>query len=379
MSKKLCYVLPQYDARSSEHFFHIYELIDNVSQLIDLFLVVERAASPPPFKAIRNTYVLRFSKSILGFIERFIMFTIIRFKGYRMFYVHQSYSSAIASALVTRLFRGQTLYWHCGPKKDYMSKWALNMKAIKAKLFDDYAFLASIWLVTFLVTGSETMRHYYAINFGLPKAKIKVMPNWVNLKRFDTSKYNREQARQELHLETNQKVVLFVHWISPRKGAQHLARIALEVRRSIPDVLFLIVGTGPYMETLKREITENGLEDSFRLVGSVPNREISKYYAVADLLIMPSEEEGFPRVILEAMAAGVPFVATDVGSMMEITTESQKPYVITRDNIPAFIDSVVRLLENNKLRAELASEGINRVKEFSLEKVTQIFCHNLEL
>ena len=129
MRKKLCYVLPQYDARSSEHFFHIYELIENVSQLIDLFLVVERAASPPPFKAIRNTYVLRFSKSILGFIERFIMFTIIRFKGYRMFYVHQSYSSAIASALVTRLFRGQTLYWHCGPKKDYMSKWAFNMKA----------------------------------------------------------------------------------------------------------------------------------------------------------------------------------------------------------------------------------------------------------
>jgi len=348
MSKKLCYVLPQYDARSSEHFFHIYELIDNVSQLIDLFLVVERAASPPPFKTIRNTYVLRFSKSILGFIERFIMFTIIRFKGYRMFYVHQSYSSAIASALVTRLFRGQTLYWHCGPKKDYMSKWALNMKAIKAKLFDDYAFLASIWLVTFLVTGSETMRHYYTINFGLPKAKIKVMPNWVNLKRFDTSKYNREQARQELHLETNQKVVLFVHWISPRKGVQHLARIALEVRRSIPDVLFLIVGTGPYMETLKREITENCLEDSFRLVGSVPNREISKYYAVADLLIMPSEEEGFPRVILEAMAMDVPFVATDVGGTKDIMTEKQMICVVKRGDMSSFSKKVMAMLKDSE-------------------------------
>jgi glycosyltransferase involved in cell wall biosynthesis len=173
------------------------------------------------------------------------------------------------------------------------------------------------------------------------------------------------------------KVVLFVHWLSPRKGAQYLVKIAKEVSRTIPDVFFIIVGEGPYMETLRQEIAENGLEDSMRLVGSVPNQEIPKYYAAADLLIMPSEEEGFPRVILEAMAMDVPFVATDVGGTKDLMTENQMICIVRRGDMSSFAKKVINILKDNELREVLKREGRERIKHFSKEKVIEIFISNL--
>ncbi|MBU2607969.1 MAG: glycosyltransferase family 4 protein [Chloroflexi bacterium] len=373
MKKKLCYVLPNYDPLIAEHYFHIYEFLEDVSHLMDVFLVVERAAKPPAFTAVKRTYVLRFATFILGLLERLLTFTVIRLKGYRTFYVHQSYSSAIAASLVTRLLGGQTLYWHCGLKKEYMSRWALSWSAIRVKLLDDYAFLLSIRLVKFLVTGSETMRQYYATSFGLKRSKIKVMPNWVNLERFRPDEFKQPELRREMELGANSKVVAFIHWLSPRKGTQYLVRIFQEVSRQIPDVCFLIVGDGPYRETLEREIEENGLAELVRLVGSVPNQEVAKYYAVADLLIMPSDEEGFPRVLIEAMAMGVPFVATDVGSVREMATERQNRYVVPKGDMAAFTDKLVSLLQDDKRRMELREDGLYRVQDYTKEKVVEIF------
>lgn len=373
MSIKLSYILPQYDPDTGGHFYHIYELIDDISQSINVFLVIERAVEPVTFKAVKKIYVLRFASHVLGLLERLIIYTIIRLRGYSTFYVHQSYSSAIAAALVTRLFGGQTFYWHCGLKKNYMSRWAPSWSAIKAKVFDDYAFLSAIRLVQYLVTGSEIMRNYYVDNFGLSRDKIKIMPNWVNLERFKIDAYDKQQLRRELSLGANSKVILFVHWLSPRKGAQYLVKIAEEVTRDISGALFLIVGDGPYRETLKREIEENDLKKSFRMVGNISNIEVPKYYAVVDLFIMPSEEEGFPRVLLEAMAMGIPFVANDVGGVRDILTTKQLAFINPVGDITAFSDKIIRLLNDDKLRNELKAEGFTKVKEFEKQAVADMF------
>ncbi len=373
MSIKLSYILPEYDPNISEHYFHIYELIDDISRSMDVFLIIERAVKPINFKAVKKIYILRFARHLLGLLERLVIFTIIRLRGYSTFYVHYSYSSAIAAALVTRLLGGQTFYWHCGLKKNYMSRWALNWSAVKAKVFDDYAFLLAIRLVQYLVTGSETMRNYYVDNFGLPRDKIKIMPNWVNLERFRKDTYDKQQLRRELSLRTDSKVILFVHWLSPRKGAQYLVKIAEEVIRNISEALFLIVGDGPYRETLKREIEESDRKNSFRMVGSISNVKVPKYYAVADLFIMPSEEEGFPRVLLEAMAMGIPFVANDVGGVRDILTTKQLAFINPVGDITAFSGKIIRLLNDDKLRNELKAEGFTKVKEFDKHNVAEMF------
>jgi len=371
--KKLCYILPEYDPLTAEHYYHIYELLEDVARQLDVCLVIERASGYPKLKGIKNILSLKLKFLPLNLVERFLVFTYIRLKGYNRFYIHYSYSSAIVASLVTGLTGGQTLYWHCGLKKAFMVKWKLNWQVIKKKFLDDYAFLLTLRLINHLVTCSKFMKEYYSTNFGVPKTKIKVMPNWVNLERFDAGKYDREEIRRKFHVGQTTKVALFVHWLAPRTGAHYLVRIAQEVARDIPDVVFLIVGEGPYRETLKHEIEEKGLQGIMRLLGGVPNREIPEYYAIADVFIMPSDEEAFGRVLLEAMAMGVPIVATFHGGMDDILTEKQKQFTVKKGDITNFGAKIIRLLTNESLREELKKEGLERVKYFSMENIAKRF------
>ncbi len=373
MSGKLCYVLPEYDEATSEHYYHLYEFIEGIARHTPVYLVVEKASRQPGFRNMAGVRTLKVRAPLVNILEKLFLFARLRLKGYDAFYVHYSYSSAIAAALVTRLLGGNTLYWHCNLKKDFMVGRPASWRALGTKLLDDYPFLLSLRLVNRLVTGSKYMKDYYAASFGVSTEKIRVMPNWVNLGRFNPAAHDRAQARQALRLREEARVVLFVHWLAPRKGPQHLVEIARRVCREVPGAVFLVVGEGPYRETLEREVRVGGLDGVIRLAGAVPNQEICRYYAAADLFIMPSQEEGFPRVLIEAMAMGVPFVATDVGSVKEITTELQRTGVVPAGRVQDFAERVVQLLNNDDLRQRLAVAGLKRVQDFSYEKVAGVF------
>lgn len=373
MSNKLCYIIPEYSEDTQQHFYHLYELLDNVSQKLDIFLLIERGVGKPRFAKIGNVYTMRFKLPPLRFLEHIIVFSYIRFKGYKTFYVH--YSSVVTLIWVlTRISGGTTYLWHCGRARDFfVDGWKLNWESIKRKILNDYRFILTLKTTDYLVTGSPYMAEYYHKNFGTKKDKIKVMPNWVNLDRFDPGKYEKRQIRNELGITQDKKVVLFVHRLAPRKGAHHLAKIAETVAKEVLEAVFLIVGDGPYREKLEQEIKERHLESVLSLVGNVPNRDIARYYAVADLFIMPSEQEGFPRVLLEAMAMGIPFVATYHGTMDTLLTEKQKELIVPQGDIGSFCHNIVRALNNASLGDELAREGKWNVVNYTLEAVAPRF------
>jgi len=275
---------------------------------------------------------------------------------------------------LTRILGGTTYLWHCGRARDFfVDGWKLNWGLIKRKILNDYRFILTLKSTDYLVTGSPYMAEYYHDNFGIEKDRIKIMPNWVNLDRFNPEKYKKQQIRNELGITQDKQVVLFVHHLAPRKGAHHLMRIAETVIKEVPQAIFLIVGDGPYREKLEQEIKVEHLESVLRLVGNVPNRDIARYYAVADLFIMPSEEEGFPRVLLEAMAMGIPFVATYHGTMDTLLTEKQKELIVPQGDIESFCHNVVQALSDASLRDELAQEGRNNVASYTLEAVAPRF------
>ena len=373
MSHKLCYIIPEYSEDTEQHFYHLYELLDDVSQKLDIFLLIERGVGKPRFLKISNIYTMKFKLFPLRFLEHIIVFSYIRFKGYKTFYVH--YSSVVTLVWVlTRISGGTTYLWHCGRARDFfVDGWKLNWGLIKRKILNDCRFILTLKSSDYLVTGSPYMAEYYHDNFGIKKDKIKIMPNWVNLDRFDPRKYQKQQVRNELGITQDKKVVLFVHHLAPRKGAHYLVRIAETVIKKAPQTIFLIVGDGPYRQKLEQEIKERHLESVLRLVGNVPNRDIARYYAVADLFIMPSEQEGFPRVLLEAMAMGTPFVATYHGTMDTLLTEKQKELIVPQGDIDSFCHNIVRALSDASLGDELAQEGRGNVVNYTLEAVAPRF------
>jgi glycosyltransferase involved in cell wall biosynthesis len=229
-------------------------------------------------------------------------------------------------------------------------------------------------MIKYLVTGTPLMAEYYSRNFGIDMKKVRVIPNSINLERFhQPDKEHKAELMKELNISDSNRVVLFVHWLSERKGTQYLPEIIEKVAAKIPGAVFVIAGDGPDRDKLVLGIKEAGLEKNVRVIGGVPNAKIPQYYALADLFIMPSTDEGFPRVLLEAMAMGAPFVANDVGGVRDILTNRQLEFITPVGDVAAFSGKIISLLNDGKLRNELKAEGFLQVRQFEKQAVAALF------
>jgi glycosyltransferase involved in cell wall biosynthesis len=372
---KLVYVLPTYDAESPEHTFHIHGFLEAVAERLDVMVIIERARSRPDFRNLR-TYRRLVQIPVLKMLEILMVMLWARLRGYKRFYTHYSVSGAVLSALVTHVLGGVSYYWNCGHPMDFVPARVGSLSDLRTKLRNQYLLGLTLRLVDHLVTGTETMARWYSENYGIPLSSIRVMSNWVDLTRFVTLP-GKSALRRQLGWPVDKKVVLFLHRLAERKGAQYIVPIAEQVvsqySDQAPTLLFVVAGDGPYRETLQNEIQSAGLKEHFQLAGWVPNREAVKYFAAADVYMMPSIEEGFPRTLLEAMAAGCPFIASDVGGVRDVVTLTQAGLLAAKGDWPAMADALVRLLSDDTLREELAGDGLAHVRSYSQDKVVQSF------
>src|SRR3989344_4443805 len=172
MRRKLCFIIPEYRSLAATHFNYLYKLIFLLEEEMDIFLIVEQG-DKPDFLKKGFFYVQKFKILPLRFIENFLILLYVRLQGYRDFYTHYSFLSAFNSSLMVNLLGGRTFYWNCG------LPW-LYRRSFLREHFERLVYRA----VTFLVTGTESLKKQYAKYYHLPLAKIKVMSNWVDVNRF---------------------------------------------------------------------------------------------------------------------------------------------------------------------------------------------------
>jgi glycosyltransferase involved in cell wall biosynthesis len=376
--KRLCYVLPEYSSRTCSHAYHTWELIEDLAQRMRIYLFIERADEPPELPSADHIYVQKFTGFPLRLLERLFLFLLIRLRGYQDFYVHISHFSSIVAAVVARLSGGRVYYWNCGLRTVSAQQQKTFLHRVRHRLLNECAFRWNLKMINYLVTGTPLMAEYYSRSFGIAMKKIKVIPNSINLERFrQPDKEHKVELMKDLGISDSNRIVLFVHWLSERKGAQYLPEIIEKVTAEIPGAVFVIAGDGPDRDKLLLGIKDAGLEKNARVIGGVPNAKIPQYYALADLFIMPSTDEGFPRVLLEAMAMGAPFVANDVGGVRDIITQRQLEFITPVGDVTAFSDKIISLLKDNKLRDELKAEGYLKVKQFEKQAVADMFASML--
>ena len=331
---KVCFIIPDTAEDTATHFLHKHELIRELER------DVEFAVCEPSFWGMAK-----------------IKFAYV-FRGYRIFYVHYSFKGALFAIILTKLFGGKVFYWNCGMPWLYRRGW-----------FEERLF-RFILRQTIFVTGTETLADEYAKRYGLDKKNIRVVPNYIQISRFQ--QISRGDARNELKLPPDKKIVLFLHRLSRRKGAHLLPEIIKEFQGQ-NDILFLIAGDGPERKDLELLTTHYSLQTLTRFVGSVPNFRIPEYIVAADVYVMPSEEEGMPNALLEAMAAGVPFVASDVGAVKEMTPSCMHEFVLTYGNVAMFAEKIKKLLRNEELRKKLAKEEQEWVCQFDVSIIAPQF------
>lgn len=159
----------------------------------------------------------------------------------------------------------------------------------------------------------------YVLRLGAKPRKVEVVYNGVDLVRFRPAKEIREEMRKKLGIAKNAIVVLTVRRLVYKNGIDTLIDAAKIAVKKNMRIVFLVVGKGPDMESIKLQVEQFGIEANFRLAGFVSDEDLPSYYNVADLFVLPSKSgEGLPLVALEAMACGIPIVATDVGGVREI-------------------------------------------------------------
>jgi glycosyltransferase involved in cell wall biosynthesis len=371
---KLVYVLPTYDADSQEHMFHIYGFLEALAEHLEVLLIIERARGQPNLHNL-SVYQRHLQIPIIRALEVLVVMLWARLRGYKRFYSHYSISAAILSALVARVLGGVSYHWSCVHTLDFVPRHIRTRADLKLKLRNQYLLGLALHLVHHLVTGTPTMARYYSDGYGLPLSSVRVMPNWVDLERFE-SLPDKTTLRAQLGWPGDRKVVLFLHRVVERKGAHLIVPIVREVIARYPenarDLLFVVAGSGPYETRLKTEVETEGLVESVRLVGGVPNREAIRYFAAADVYMVPSLEEGFPRTLLEAMAAGCPFTTTDVGGVRDILTPEQAQFMAAVGDVQGMAALISRLLTDQVLRASLIRAGYQNVLNYAQDRVVQV-------
>lgn len=356
---KVCYILPKFDLNIDTHFFHLYHFINLAAKYCDLSLIIESSKSDLSFfKDVKNIYVQKFSWAPLRVLENLFLIILMRIKGYNNFYVHYSYIAGFNSGLVSRLSNGKTFYWNCGLPWDFGP---------------DHALGSVLKMVNYLVTGVEVLKKGYSENYHISQDKIKIMPNWVDSQRF--SDVNADDIYEKYNLEKNKKYILFIHHLSERKGAHYIVEVAKEFSGH-NDIEFLVAGDGPYKEKLEENIKKYNLQN-IKLLGKVPNKIIQIIMKISKIFFMPSEEEGFPRVLLEAMVSGVPYIASDVGGVREISTNEQQNFIYSVGDVKGMVTGIEKLLDDNSLYEELKKVNLDNVKKFDINEVVKIFINKI--
>lgn len=172
-----------------------------------------------------------------------------------------------------------------------------------------------------IITVSNATKRY-VLNLGAEPNRLSVLYNGVDIDRFKPQKELRDKEHKNLGIPSEATVVLTVRRLVYKNGIDTLIESANIALKNNPNLVFLVVGTGPDCEAIQARIRQLGISNIFKLVGFVSDADLPSFYNSADLFVLPSKSgEGLPLVSLEAMACGLPVIATDVGGIREIVPE----------------------------------------------------------
>lgn len=213
---------------------------------------------------------------------------------------------------------------------------------------------AAIDLVDRVITVSEAAAASFR-DAGLRDDKIVAVRNGIDQR---PSERSRDEMRAELDIEPDTLLLLTVARFTAQKGHAVLldALRALVDRVGIPCQL-LLVGDGPEREAIERQVEDLGLQRQVRFLGE--RRDVADLLGAADLVILPSLFEGLPLVVLEAMSAGVPIVATRIGGTTEALGDDH-PWLAEPGDVQSLADCLADALQDTAQRHALANRLYNR-------------------
>jgi glycosyltransferase involved in cell wall biosynthesis len=168
---------------------------------------------------------------------------------------------------------------------------------------------------------------------------------------------SQAEARQRLDIDPAQPIILYIGDLLHHKGPDIPVQAAARLRDKGRSFSLLVGGQGPEAENLRRQIDALGLADICRLLGPIPADDVFTWFAAADICVVPSRSEAFGLVAVEAMYAGAPVIAADVGGLRQTVRHGENGFLFPREDDAALANRLAELLDDPGLRQQFAQAG----------------------
>ena len=251
------------------------------------------------------------------------------------------------------------------------SKYRLGRIKLLKWIFDSFTkviYERADWII-----GIDRLCIEQAYNCGAKK-KVTLIMNAVDTKKFHVNNHQRKLKRVSLGVNDKEFAILFAGRLEKTKGPA----LILKCIPHFIDLRFkfhiFIAGDGSYKEYLKNFVHNNKYDSLVTFLGNISHDELYIYYNLADVLVLPSQGEGIPMVILEALACGTPVVASDVGGIPDLII-NQFNGLVLKDLTPINIAKAIINVSELKLSRSKISDNINKLSVNSfiieLDKIIQ--------
>ena len=204
----------------------------------------------------------------------------------------------------------------------------------------------------------ETVKH-----FGIPKDRIKVIPNFVDIARYQRDVHPCHRSKLS---KPGEKIVTHISNFRPVKRVEDVMRTFVEVAKKIPARL-LLVGDGPDRARVQQLGEELGVAEQVTFLGK--QNSVIELLSCSDLFLLPSETEAFGLVALEAMACGVPVVATRTGGIPEVVTHGENGYLAPIGDVDAMGAYSLEILQDKAVWNRMSAAARTAAEGFAADSI----------
>lgn len=232
------------------------------------------------------------------------------------------------------------------------------------------AYRATCRMATTVVV-SEDLKRFVCMSLGISPRLLQVVYNGVPETEL-SSEASTTTLREELSIPTDHRIVGVIGSLYPVKGHTYLLQAIPDIVKAKGNTTFVLIGRGELEAQLRKQANDLGVDRHVRILGF--RDDVPRLLRLIDVFVLPSLSEGLSVAILEAMAAGKPVVATQVGGNAELIVDGETGYLVPPMNPSALAAHILALLGDDSLRHRLGDAGRRRVAEaFSLQQMVKSY------
>lgn len=205
----------------------------------------------------------------------------------------------------------------------------------------------------------------YALNtLKIPASKVLTINNWTATNEL------LEIGNKRKYYNDDKAKILFVGWLEDFKGVFELLNVIKIILQENSNLTMTFVGDGSAMQKAKKIVKDSNLGNSIKFLGWKSGNELSECYAANNIFVLPSWSEGLPNAVIEAMAAGLSVISTNVGTIPEVFTNNENLILVSPKNEKQLLKSLKEIISDHEFRIKIAKNGhIFSKQRFSSEKV----------